>query len=104
MHVAGFCVDGAFGRFIMFRGRGMSVFAWIILGLLAGFIGSKLLNGTGEGLVFDVILGIVGAVVGGWVFSFFGSSGVTGLNVYSLFVAVAGSIVVLLVYHALRKA
>ncbi len=82
----------------------MSVFAWIILGLLAGFIGSKLLNGTGEGLVFDVILGIVGAVVGGWVFSFFGSSGVTGLNVYSLFVAVAGSIVVLLVYHALRKA
>jgi len=49
----------------------MSFIAWIVLGLLAGFIGSKLVNKTGEGLVLDIILGIVGAVAGGWVFNMF---------------------------------
>jgi len=58
----------------------MSIFAWIILGLLAGFIGSKLVNKRGEGLFMDIILGVVGAVVGGWLFNKFGSVGVTGLN------------------------
>jgi uncharacterized membrane protein YeaQ/YmgE (transglycosylase-associated protein family) len=78
----------------------MSVFAWIILGLIAGFIGSKIVNKQGEGLV----LGIVGAVAGGWLFNLVGASGVTGLNLYSLLVAVAGAIAVLVVYHALRRA
>ena len=82
----------------------MSFLAWIILGLVAGFIGSKLVNKTGEGAVVDIILGIVGAVVGGWLFNQFGASGVTGLNLYSLLVAVAGAVVVLLVYHAIRRA
>ncbi|HEV8038140.1 MAG TPA: GlsB/YeaQ/YmgE family stress response membrane protein [Bryobacteraceae bacterium] len=82
----------------------MSIFAWIILGLLAGFIGSKLVNKRGEGLFMDIILGVVGAVVGGWLFNKFGSVGVTGLNLYSLLVAVVGAVVVLLVYHALRRA
>ena len=82
----------------------MSILAWIVLGLIAGFIGSKLVNKTGEGLVLDIVLGIVGAVVGGWLFSLFGMSGVTGLNVYSLIVAIIGAVVFLLVYHAIRRA
>jgi uncharacterized membrane protein YeaQ/YmgE (transglycosylase-associated protein family) len=81
----------------------MSYLAWIVLGLLAGFIGSKVVNKTGEGIFLDIVLGIVGAVVGGWLFSFFGASRVTGLNLYSLLVAVIGAVVVLVVYHAMRR-
>jgi len=79
----------------------MSFFAWIVLGLIAGFIGSKLVNKTGEGLIRDVLLGIVGAIVGGFLFNLFGASGVTGLNLYSLFVAVVGAVIFLVVYHAI---
>ena len=82
----------------------MSFIAWIILGLIAGFIGSKLVNKKGEGLILDVVLGIVGALVGGWLFNTFGATGVTGLNLYSLLVAVIGAVVVLVVYHAIRRA
>jgi uncharacterized membrane protein YeaQ/YmgE (transglycosylase-associated protein family) len=82
----------------------MSILAWIILGLVAGFIGSKLVNRTGEGFVLDIVLGIVGAVVGGWLFNRFGAAGVSGLNLYSLLVAVVGAVVVLVVYHAIRRA
>jgi uncharacterized membrane protein YeaQ/YmgE (transglycosylase-associated protein family) len=78
----------------------MGILAWIILGLIAGFIGSKIVNKSGEGFLLDIALGIVGAVVGGFIFSAFGASGVTGLNIYSLIVAVIGAIVVLWVYHA----
>lgn len=78
----------------------MGIIAWLVLGLISGFIASKIVNRTGEGLVMDIILGIVGAVVGGFVFNqFFGVAGVTGLNLYSMFVAVVGAIVVLLIYH-----
>jgi uncharacterized membrane protein YeaQ/YmgE (transglycosylase-associated protein family) len=79
----------------------MSFLAWIILGLIAGFIGSKLVNKRGEGVVLDIVLGIVGAFVGGWLFNTFGSAGVTGLNLYSMVVAVIGAVVVLVIYHAL---
>jgi len=82
----------------------MSYLAWIILGLIAGFVGRKIVNKRGEGLILDIILGVVGAIVGGWLFSMFGASGVTGLNLYSLAVAVVGAVVVLLVYHAIRRA
>jgi len=82
----------------------MSILAWILLGLLAGFIGSKIVNNTGEGFLVDIGLGVVGAVIGGWLFQSFGAAGVTGFNLYSLFVAVIGSIVFLVVYHALRRA
>lgn len=82
----------------------MSILAWIVLGLLAGFIGSKLVNKRGEGLMLDILLGMVGAVVGGWLFTAFGAAGVSGLNVYSLLVAVVGSVVFLIVYHAIRRA
>jgi len=81
----------------------MTILAWIVLGLLSGFIGSKLVNKTGQGLFLDIVLGVIGAVVGGWVFNFFGSAGVTGLNVYSLVVSVIGAVIVLLIYHAFRR-
>jgi uncharacterized membrane protein YeaQ/YmgE (transglycosylase-associated protein family) len=79
----------------------MSILAWLILGLIAGFIGSKIVNKSGEGLLIDIALGIVGAIVGGYLFNTFGHVGVTGLNIYSLVVAVIGAIVVLVVYHAI---
>ena len=82
---------------------GMSFFAWICLGLLAGFITSHLVNHRGEGMVLDILLGIVGAIIGGWVFQLFGARGVTSLNAYSLAVAVTGSILFLVVYHAIRR-
>jgi uncharacterized membrane protein YeaQ/YmgE (transglycosylase-associated protein family) len=84
--------------------QNMSILAWIVLGLIAGFIGSKIVNKQGEGVILDIILGVVGAVVGGWLFNQFGSSGVTGLNLYSLLVAVVGAVVVLVVFHAIRRA
>jgi uncharacterized membrane protein YeaQ/YmgE (transglycosylase-associated protein family) len=78
----------------------MSIIVWLVLGLVAGFIGSKIVNKSGEGVVLDVVLGIVGAVVGGLLFSIVGASPVTGFNIYSIFVAVIGAIVVLAIYHA----
>jgi uncharacterized membrane protein YeaQ/YmgE (transglycosylase-associated protein family) len=81
----------------------MSFLTWIILGLVAGFIGSKIVNKAGEGLLIDILLGIVGAVVGGWLFSTFGATGVTGLNLYSLLVAVVGAVVFLFAYHGIRR-
>ena len=81
----------------------MSIISWVVLGLIAGFIGSKLVNKTGEGLFLDIALGIVGAVIGGWLFSLFGMHGVTGVNLYSLIVAVVGAVIFLVVYHAIRR-
>jgi uncharacterized membrane protein YeaQ/YmgE (transglycosylase-associated protein family) len=81
----------------------MSFVAWIVLGLVAGFLASKLINKSGEGMLLDIVLGIVGAVAGGWLFNVFGMPGVTGLNLYSLVVAVIGAAVFLIVYHALTK-
>jgi len=82
----------------------MSLLAWILLGLISGFIASKVVNHRGEGIVLDVVLGVVGAFVGGWLFNTFGSMGVTGLNLWSLFVAALGAIVTLVLYHAVRRA
>ena len=81
----------------------MSFIAWIVLGLLAGFIGSKIVNKRGEGLLLDIGLGVAGAIVGGWMFRIFGERGVSGINLHSLFVAVIGAIAVLLLYHAIRR-
>ena len=84
----------------------MGIIAWLVLGLIAGFIGSKIVNHTGSGLIMDIVLGVVGAMVGGFLFSFFGAAGVTGFNIYSMIVAVVGAVVVLWLYHMLvgRKA
>ena len=78
----------------------MSIVAWLVVGLIAGFIASKIVNKTGEGLVMDIVLGVVGALVGGFIFNALGHSGATGINLYSIFVAVIGAIVVLVIYHA----
>ena len=80
----------------------MSIIAWIVLGLISGFVASKIVNKRGEGPLLDIGLGIAGAIVGGWMFHMFGHGGVSGLNLNSLFVAVAGAIAVLLIYHAIR--
>jgi uncharacterized membrane protein YeaQ/YmgE (transglycosylase-associated protein family) len=81
----------------------MSFIAWIVLGLIAGFIASKIVNKSGEGALLDIILGIVGAVVGGFLFQTFGMAGVTGFNIYSILVAIVGAVVFLVLYHALFR-
>ena len=78
----------------------MGILSWIILGLIAGFIGSKIVNSQGQGFWLNMALGIIGALVGGFLFSLVGSTGVTGLNLWSMIVAIVGSIVVLLIYNA----
>jgi uncharacterized membrane protein YeaQ/YmgE (transglycosylase-associated protein family) len=78
----------------------MGILSWIILGLIAGFIGGKIVNSEGQGFWLNMALGIIGALVGGYLFSLFGSTGVTGLNLWSMIVAIVGSIVVLLIYNA----
>ena len=81
----------------------MGIISWIILGLIAGFIGSKIVDRQGQGFWLDIALGIVGALVGGFLFDAFGATGVTGLNIWSMIVAVVGSVVVLLVYNAVTS-
>lgn len=78
----------------------MSILAWVVLGLIAGFVASKLVNKSGEGVLMDIVLGIIGAVGGGWLFNQFGQPGVTGLNLWSVIVAVVGAVVILVLYHA----
>jgi len=78
----------------------MSVLGWIVLGLIAGFIASKLYSGSGQGFLLNIVLGIVGAVVGGYLFTAIGATGITGFNLYSMFVAVIGAVVLLAIYHA----
>jgi len=82
----------------------MSVIAWIVLGLIAGFIASSLVNKRGEGMPFDILLGIVGAVIGGLLFNAMGEPGATGFNIWSLLVAVIGAVVFLVLWHAIRRA
>lgn len=80
----------------------MSILGWIVLGLIAGWIASKIVDNGGKGPVLDMILGIVGALVGGWIFNALGAMPVTGFNLWSLFVAVVGAVVVLVIYHAIE--
>ena len=77
----------------------MSIIGWLILGLISGFIASRIVNDSGQGLVLNIVLGIVGAIVGGFIFSSFGGAPVTGFNLYSMFVSIIGAIVVLFIYH-----
>jgi len=81
----------------------MGIISWIILGLIAGFIGGKIVNKQGQGFWLNIAVGIVGALVGGFLFDFFGASGVSGLNIYSMIVAIVGSVVVLLIYNAVTS-
>ncbi len=78
----------------------MSILGWIVLGIIAGWIASLIVDNGGKGPVLDMVLGIVGALVGGAIFSALGAVPVTGFNLYSLFIAVLGAVVVLVIYHA----
>jgi uncharacterized membrane protein YeaQ/YmgE (transglycosylase-associated protein family) len=81
----------------------MSIIGWIVLGLIAGWIASKIVGGSGQGFFLDLALGILGALVGGFLYSeIAGGPGVTGVNLGSIIVAIIGSIIVLVVYHAVR--
>jgi uncharacterized membrane protein YeaQ/YmgE (transglycosylase-associated protein family) len=79
----------------------MSVLGWILLGLISGFVASKVVNAQGEGCFIDIALGLVGAMVGGFIFTELGGSSITGFNLYSMFVAIIGAIVVLFLWHAI---
>ena len=79
----------------------MSLLGWIFFGLITGFVAARVVNRQGEGCILNVVLGIVGACVGGFIFESIGGTGITGFDVYSMFVAVVGAIVVLLIFHAL---
>jgi uncharacterized membrane protein YeaQ/YmgE (transglycosylase-associated protein family) len=81
------------------EGYPMSILAWLVVALIAGFLASKVVNKTGEGIVLDIVLGVVGAVVGGFLFNQFGHSGATGIDLYSISVAFIGSVVVLVLHH-----
>lgn len=81
----------------------MSYLAWILLGLLAGYLGSRIVNRRGAGVFFDIVLGVAGAFVGGFLFQKFGANGVTGLNLWSLLVATAGSVLLVIAYHTVRR-
>jgi uncharacterized membrane protein YeaQ/YmgE (transglycosylase-associated protein family) len=81
----------------------MSIIAWLVVGLIAGWIGSMIVNRRGEGLIMDIVLGVIGAFVGGFLFQTFGHTGVNGINLYSIFVAVIGAVVVLVIYHAIAR-
>jgi uncharacterized membrane protein YeaQ/YmgE (transglycosylase-associated protein family) len=79
----------------------VTVLGWIVFGLITGFVASRIVAQRGQGCILNVVLGIVGAVVGGAMFTSIGGSGITGFNVYSMFVAIIGAIVVLIIYHAI---
>jgi uncharacterized membrane protein YeaQ/YmgE (transglycosylase-associated protein family) len=80
----------------------MHILSWIVLGLIAGFISSKIVNHHGSGVIVDTIIGMVGALIGGEIFTLVGMRGMTGFNLWSLFVATAGAVLVLVVYHWVR--
>ena len=79
----------------------MSFLTWIVLGLISGFIAAKIVDKRGKGFIRNAILGIVGAVVGGWLFNSIDHIGVTGINLKSMLVSVVGAVIVLVIYNAL---
>lgn len=82
--------------------EGAGVFAWIIVGLIGGYLASRVVNKSGEGLLRDILLGIVGGIVGGIIFRMLGGHGVTGVNLWSILVAFFGGVIVLVIYHSMR--
>lgn len=77
----------------------MSIGIWVMVGLVAGFLASKLVIRSGEGTLRDIGLGIGGAVVGGWLFTLLTTRDAVGLDVFGLVVTLAGAGAVLIVYH-----
>ncbi len=79
----------------------MGILLWIIFGAIVGWVAS-LIMGTNEGLLLNIVLGIIGAVIGGWVMSFLGQTGITGFNLYSMMVAVLGAVILIAIVESLR--
>ncbi|HET9343805.1 MAG TPA: GlsB/YeaQ/YmgE family stress response membrane protein [Candidatus Eremiobacteraceae bacterium] len=80
----------------------MDILAWIIVGIVAGFLAKAVVPGEGPGGVLgDLIVGVVGAIIGGWLFNMFGHIGATGLNLWSILVAFIGGVVLLWIVRAL---
>jgi uncharacterized membrane protein YeaQ/YmgE (transglycosylase-associated protein family) len=77
----------------------MSILAWLVVGLIAGFLGSMIVKRSGSGILMDIVLGVIGALVGGFLFNQFGNAGVSGINLYSILVATIGAVVVLFLYY-----
>ncbi|MFN8541303.1 MAG: GlsB/YeaQ/YmgE family stress response membrane protein [Thermomicrobiales bacterium] len=78
----------------------MDILAWIVLGLIAGFLASAVMRGGGFGIIGDIIVGVIGALIGGFLFSALGSTGVTGFNIWSLFVAFVGACILIAILRA----
>ena len=74
---------------------------WILFGAITGWFASMIM-GTSDGLILDIILGVVGASFGGWLMHFFGKSGVSGFNVYSFFVAILGASILIAIVKSIR--
>lgn len=82
----------------------MGILAWVLLGGVAGWIGSLLMDtDESQGILLNIVIGIVGAFIGGIVFNFFGGAGITGFNLYSLFVATLGSVILLWIASLIRS-
>lgn len=81
----------------------MSIIAWIVLGLVAGFLGSKIVNRRGMGVVLDTVVGVLGALIGGFLFHNFGVRGLSGFSWWSLLVATVGSVVLLAAVGIVRR-
>lgn len=82
----------------------MGIIAWVILGALAGWIASMIMKTDAEqGAIANIVVGVVGALLGGFIVDMFGGESVTGLNLYSLLVSVAGAVVLLFFYKMLSK-
>jgi uncharacterized membrane protein YeaQ/YmgE (transglycosylase-associated protein family) len=80
----------------------MSILIWLVVGLIAGYLARVVVPGEGPGgVIGDLVIGVVGALLGGWIFGFFGHSGVSGLNIYSIVVAFVGAVVLLFIARAL---
>lgn len=82
----------------------MEIILWIIFGGIVGWLASLVMNTDAQqGIVLNVVVGIVGAIVGGWLMDFFGKTGVTGFNLYSFVVAIIGAIVLIAIVKVLRR-
>ncbi len=80
----------------------MNILLWIILGAIAGWVASLIVK-SNQGILLDIVVGIVGAFVGGFIFNAFGASGVTGFNIYSILVAIVGAVVLLFIVKAVTS-
>jgi len=82
----------------------MGILAWVVLGGVAGWIASKIMHTDArQGIVLNIVVGVVGAFIGGFTFNFFGGAGITGFNLYSLLVSIVGAVVLLYATKIVRR-